>query len=194
MKSLKLFAVLALCMSFAGCDINAFTEDFDDAQLTPPYVAFDRGQLDTAGWAYSAANDALGSTRTVASSATVPVSAGGLRVRLPVAIGEDVTVTYALSGTAQRGVHYEVPGGSGGNGQLVINYADQDDTSDATSAPWYRNLPITILPRPAGQPAVTLTLDLVSATAPSGRNIVIGRYPNNRDNRATLTIAPTPAP
>jgi len=201
MKSLKLFAVLALCMSFAGCDINAFTEDWDDAQLIPPYVGFDIAQLDTGGWLYSAANDEAGQTRNTVRNVVndphvgpaeergpvTPISVAGLRVRLPVAIGEDVTVTYELSGTAVPGVDYEIPGRTGNTGSITINFTDED-TEDATSSPFFRNVPITILPRELDSPSGTIRIDLVSATAASGRTINIGRFPNNRDSRATLSI------
>jgi hypothetical protein len=220
MKSLKMFAALAICIGIAGCDTTAFTEDFPDpgTEGLPPYVAFDIAQLNTPGastgatasWAYTAANDAAGSVRTIATPAA-PVNVFGLRPRLPVAIGEDVTVTFATSGSAVRGTDYRIEqfdvDAAGcvspydmaacwvvvtGN-SVVIKYFDENPDA-ARQAPNFRDLRIVVLPRPAGTAARTVVVDLTGASAPSGREIVIGRFPDNRDNRATLNIQAVPVP
>jgi hypothetical protein len=211
MKSLKMLVALAVIVGIAGCDTNAFTEDFPDpaTEGLPPYVALDAGQLTTGGWAYSDALADQGSRRTIAhpGTGTAATALTGLRVRLPIAIGEDVRVTFETGGTAVRGTDYRIdifdaeqtacvsPFNMAacwvpltGN-ELTIRYQDENWPA-AGQAPHYRDLRIVTLPNPASTAPRTVQIRLTGATAlQTGRTITIGRFPNLRDELVTLTIS-----
>jgi hypothetical protein len=201
MKSFKLLVFAAVLVGLAGCDTTAFTEDFPDpgTEGLPPYVAFDIGTLETQQWTYTAADDALGSVRTTTTpEGTAVRNLEGLRSRLPVAIGENVVVSYTLGGTAVSGVDYNLQvfdlATNGwvdlptGDGSFTIVYSDENP-QPVQVAPHYRDVRIQILPNAASAGTQrTIQFDLASATSTSGRQMTIGRFPTNRDNRATVII------
>jgi len=201
MKSLKLLVVAAICIGFAGCDTTAFTEDYPDpgTEGLPPYVAFDIPQLETNTWVHTAAEDDLGSVRTTTTPAGTAVrNLIGLRPRLPMAIGEDVVVSYTLGGTAVSGVDYNIQvfdleaadwvNLPTGDGSFRIVFS-QENPDPVQVAPHYRDIRIQVIPNPAAAGTQrTIRFDLVNAAPPSGRAVTIGRFPTNRDNRATVII------
>jgi len=200
MKALKLLAVVALCIGVVGCDTNDFNEDFPDpaTEGLPPYVAFDVPLLTTNSWVFTAQAPERGSFRQVGTAFPDPANLLGLRVRLPMAIGENVTVTYGISGTAEYGRDYrlyvaDAEGNwtettpSGQTGQIQIVFTDENPDPAAIS-PFTRDLRVAVQPGSAFN--VDLRIELQSAAAPSGRQITVGRFPDNRDNVVTLRIAP----
>jgi hypothetical protein len=211
--------IAALCAALVGCDQNAFTEDYPDpsSEGLPPYVSFDHTQLG-APWSFNAEQADRGSQRTIAYPATVvpPVPAAGqaahpfLRLRLPTALEEDVTVNLSIGGTAVYGEDYRLwvltqqgetwnwtevqP--QGGQASVVIRSFVVNPTLPAGSANTVTgssiDMRIQALPNLTQTTARTLTIGIQGATAPSGRQISVGRLPDSRDNIATLTFAPSP--
>ena len=204
MKSISLLVFAAVLVGLIGCDTTAFTEDFPDpaTEGLPPYVAFDIGTFGTA-WTHTVEDDELGSVRTTTTpTGTAVRNLEGLRPRLPIAIGEDVVVSYTLGGTAVPGVDYNIQvfeldetGDAGawvnlptGDASFRILYSTENPIP-VQVAPHYRDIRIQVIPNPDAEGTQrTIRFDLASAVSESGRQLTIGRFPTNRDNRLTVII------
>ena len=181
-RTLKTFLMLALFAFVApGCDQNAFDEDYPDPETEGlgPYVAFD---------AIGIQNDLSGTFDPNATNRGVTFAVNqnrnrefDLEVRIPAAIGEDVNITYQLSGTAVEGVDYLI---SGTPGQLTIDFQDDSNLTDNES--FQTDLTINTLAAPAGRAQRTLTITLTGATSESGQTFTLGRLPDGRDRSVTL--------
>ena len=184
-RTLKAILTLAAFAFVAtGCDQNAFEEDYPDPETEGigPYVAFDAiGFQNNLSGTFTPANAAQG--------VVIPVNQNqartfNLEARIPAAVGEDVTITYTLSGDAEAGVDYTIEGTPG---QLVLTY-DADNSTNEDS--YRKNIVINTLPAPKGAASQTLTLTITGATTASGRTFTIGRIPDGRDRSVTLKFNP----
>ena len=194
-KSILALTVFAFVAT--GCDQNAFEEDYPDPETEGigPYVAFDAiGFQSSFSGAFNAATPAKGVIIPVSQARTpAQVAAGNLvrtfelEVRIPAAIGEDVTITYSLSGDAVRGEDYEIVGQSGSQGQLVLEF-DEDNSSAEDS--YRKDIVVNTFPAPAGAATQELTLTITGVSTASGREFTIGRIPDGRDRSVTLRFTP----
>lgn len=168
---LSLLALGVAAFAAQGCDQNAFEEDYPDPSTgAGPYAAFDfialAADLDATcdEDASEAVIDNGGSAGTLA-----------LPVRLPTALGEDVTVTYTLGGSATRGTDYTV---GGTPGTLVIDYDIDDDQT------FEEDLELTVNAGATGDVVLTLT----GARTASGEALNIGRLPTGCDETLRVTL------
>lgn len=180
------FLLLALAFAVTGCDQNAFEEDYpnpDDG--LGPYVAFDAIAIqNNFGGTFDPANAANGVTVNVNQNQARTVN---LSVRLPAALGEDVTVTYQVRGDAVRGTDYTIAGTTGDQGQLVLEY-DINDTESFRD-----NIVVSTAPAAVGDAPQSVTITLTGATTASGQQLTIGRLPDGRDRSVTLRLVPPTA-
>jgi len=195
MSFTRIVIAATVLLLFAGCDQNAFTEDFPDpgTEGLPPYVAFDAQTFNARGYT-------LAEGGTVATFVRGPAANVQLPVRLPMALGETVSVNFQITGDAVFGQDFtmEIPvtgpeGGEvleaydgAGSGTFHIVY-DIEDTNS-----YFTNLRVRLLATPSGEvctaPERDLIITLTSASVPSGRELMMGRMPGQRDSRLIMQL------
>lgn len=173
----------AVVLTAVGCDQNAFEEDFPDLEDgLPTYVSFDAVSIESDfSTSFDPDNAGQGLVIPVQQDAASTVA---LPVRLPTAVGEDVTVAYTLSGDAGLGTDFTIEGASGTQGQLVIPF-DIDDAGTFSE-----DLEVAVNAAQAGDAPQSVTITLTGATSASGREYTIGRLPDGRDQSVTLQLNP----
>lgn len=174
---ITLLSLLALVLGVTGCDQNAFEEDYPDPESgLGPYVAFDATTI-TSDFGATFTNADQGLVITVDQTEAEEFE---LPVRLPTALGEDVTVTYSVSGDVDA-TEFDI---AGDDGRLVIDY-DLEDTDS-----FFEDLVVNTGAAAAGDATQTVTITLTGATTAGGESLTIGRFPDGRDQRVTFVLTP----
>jgi len=197
----NLAVTAAAFLLLAGCDTTAFDYPFDTPDM-PTYVAFDAELMPAAGRSHDPAQPELGTQYDLVAGANRIIP-----LRLPVALGENVTVSYSITGDAVLGEDFVIlvnewvqdpdPGYPEGFRMVPVtpaNYVFPEQPNEFTIfystevAESIRRLVAFVILEGA-TPGRSFQIELTDATTPGGHEIVTGRLPANRDRILTFNIA-----
>ncbi len=195
----RLLLLAAVVFVATGCDQNAFEEDYPDPETgLGTYVAFNAVAIQSDfSSSFDDDNPGLGTVINVRLDST-RARTFGVPVRLPAAIGEDVTVSYTVESGDALGTEFNVYSDSvstgtaaslGAGNRLVIEYDITQTGSFSENIVF--TAPITF----SDVPTRTFSITLNEAVTASGQALTIGRLPNGRDQKITVNLLPpNPAP
>lgn len=149
--SVILFVIAALMTS---CDPDYAVEDIFDLEQLPGYVAFDA----------DGDNAFLSDVETTEDAGTVT-----LEIENPTGSLTDITVNYALSGSAVYGTDYSIEGGSAAGGSVTIK-PNSGGVIETNRAP----LVITLLTDAVVDGEKIITVTLTDASNGDG-TVAVGR-------------------
>jgi len=154
MKIYYLIILIAVAISSTACDPDYAVEDYFDLEELPGYVAFDA----------DGNNATLDDFEATENDGSVEID-----VENPTGTLTDITVNYALSGTALFGTDYSIEGASAAGGSLVIkpNSGAVNETNRTT-------LIVTILTDSIADGDKDITITLSDASNSAGP-VAVGR-------------------
>ena len=191
----RILLLAAVAFVATGCDQNAFEEDFPDpSEGQGTYVAFNAVAIQSNfSTTFDEDNPVNGTVINVRLDSTRARSFA-LPVRLPAAIGENVTVSYTVESSTAIGagnfnvysdsISVESAASIGGGNELVIEY----DISQTAS--FSENIIFSGPLSFSNAPVRTFSITLDEAVSASGQSLIIGRLPKGRDRKVTVNLLP----
>lgn len=168
MKLHHIFTGLACSLVLLACDYESYEEEsaLGGLQDVAPFVRLLTGE-------------AAGTVEAVVGESDTTFT---VEVESQLVTPNDVTVEYALGGTAEYGEIYTIDGADASGGSLTIPFGDLSSTPTFPNEDVVINFLVdTLMSAPQ-----TIVFDLVDATAENGMEVQAGQGPLRRSLTITL--------